>query len=259
MQLITEQETNNSSRNVEVVVSKDQIDTFNKDGLILIKKALNSKQVHLGREAIAESILNPGPHAEFLGEKDTKLSSKDLQEGNGNEIDLALPDHYSNWLLFQDQYSSVRCEKMKQFIQESKVAKIAAKIMQSTTAAFIYDHVICKVQSNLSDSSSSSIPWHQDLPYWNFDGKQIVSVWIPFDEMSASTSKDVLSFVIGSHTWGLFRPKHFVDGTPYDGTEHMDDMPDIEEMERLLFDHLMCVLAMCSFLILKLFMVQDRM
>lgn len=76
MQIITEQETNTSNRDVEVVVSKDQIDTFQKDGVILIKKALNSKQVHLGREAIAESILNPGPHAEFLGEKDARYQQK---------------------------------------------------------------------------------------------------------------------------------------------------------------------------------------
>lgn len=210
-------------------MSKDQIDTFNKDGVILIKKALNSKQINLGRESIAESILNPGPHAEFLGEKDTKAAPQDIKEGNSNETDLGL-HHNSNWNLFQDQYSSVRCKKMKQFIHESKLARIAAKVMQSTTASFIYDHVICKVQNNLSNQSSSRIPWHQDLPYWNFDGNQIVSVWIPFDEMSACASKDVLSFVIGSHKWGLFRPNHFVDATPYEGTEQMDDMPDIKEL-----------------------------
>jgi hypothetical protein len=75
-------------------------------------------------------------------------------------------------------------------------------------------------------------------------------VWIPVDDMSASTSKDVLSFVIGSHTWGLFRPKHFVDATPFEGTEHMDDMPDkiLKSwylLGRLLFNHLMYVLVMC--------------
>lgn len=58
MRIVTKHETN-SNRDVEVVVSKDQIDTFNKDGVILIKKALNSKTLVLMQNFLVRKIQRP--------------------------------------------------------------------------------------------------------------------------------------------------------------------------------------------------------
>lgn len=52
-------------------------------------------------------------------------------------------------------------------------------------------------------------------------------MWIPVDSM---TTEAAVTYIPGSHKWGLFRPRHFVDSSPYAGTEHLDDMPNIDEM-----------------------------
>ena len=59
------------------------------------------------------------------------------------------------------------------------------------------------------------------------DGSQIGSIWIPVDAMSEAAG---VSWVLGSHKWGLFRPRHFADASPYAGTEHLPAMPDVERL-----------------------------
>eukprot|EP00547_Thalassionema_nitzschioides_P008237 CAMPEP_0194226384 /NCGR_PEP_ID=MMETSP0156-20130528/41730_1 /TAXON_ID=33649 /ORGANISM="Thalassionema nitzschioides, Strain L26-B" /LENGTH=75 /DNA_ID=CAMNT_0038958723 /DNA_START=1 /DNA_END=224 /DNA_ORIENTATION=- len=44
-------------------------------------------------------------------------------------------------------------------------------------------------------------------------------------------SNDVaVEYILGSHRWGVFQPRHFVDASPYEGTDHMPPMPDIRQL-----------------------------
>jgi len=79
------------------------------------------------------------------------------------------------WTMFQDQFSSQRVPEMKHFVCHSSVGPLIAALMASKSATFFYDHVICKTPTN--SKRGASIPWHQDLPYWNINGKMIGSVW----------------------------------------------------------------------------------
>merc|ERR1712232_940805 len=65
-----------------------------------------------------------------------------------------------------------------------------------------------------------------DLPYWKVDGGQIGSVWIALDDMPEASS---VRYVRGSHRWGLFRPRHFVDASLYAGVS-LPAMPDVDAM-----------------------------
>jgi ectoine hydroxylase-related dioxygenase (phytanoyl-CoA dioxygenase family) len=211
----------------ELIVTQQHIETFRRDGVVLLKGVLDSKVVESGRLAVEDAIAHPGPQAEFIRANSTWTS---VSNDFGAPI---TPDRdKDDWIMFQDQFSSTRCPKMARFVrEESNVGRIAAELMQSKTATFFYDHVICKrpnLRSKQEKDESTSIPWHQDLPYWNVDGSQIASVWIPFDAMPED-STDGVTWIIGSHSWGLFRPRHFVDASPYEGTEHLPDMPPVED------------------------------
>mmetsp|Transcript_42961 Transcript_42961/g.84212 ORF Transcript_42961/g.84212 Transcript_42961/m.84212 type:complete len:235 (+) Transcript_42961:307-1011(+) len=129
------------------------------------------------------------------------------------------------WTMFQDQFSSQRVPEMKHFVCHSSVGPLIAALMASKSATFFYDHVICKTPTN--SKRGASIPWHQDLPYWNINGKMIGSVWVPLDKMSEDVG---VSWILGSHKWGLFRPQHFVDASPYEGSEYLPLMPDIADL-----------------------------
>lgn len=45
-------------------------------------------------------------------------------------------------------------------------------------------------------------PWHQDLPYYNVDGRLNVSMWCPVDPVPREST---LEFVAGSHDDGTAR------------------------------------------------------
>jgi ectoine hydroxylase-related dioxygenase (phytanoyl-CoA dioxygenase family) len=69
-------------------------------------------------------------------------------------------------------------------------------------------------------------PWHQDQPYYNVDGRQNVSFWIPVDPVNREST---LEFVAGSHLGPWLMPRSFMDAQAKwfpEGT--LADRPNIE-------------------------------
>lgn len=193
----------------------DEIQTFQRDGVVLLRGLLSATDVALAKSAIDGGIAQPGPMAEFIG-KDVKWNDLYADDAARRE-----------WSMFQDQFSAQRVPQMKQLACDTDIGRVIAQLMGSTSSTFFYDHVICKKPVTVRDAEQTRIPWHQDLPYWKVDGSQIASMWIPVDSM---TTEAAVTYIPGSHKWGLFRPRHFVDSSPYAGTEQLDDMPNIDEM-----------------------------
>ena len=75
----------------------------------------------------------------------------------------------------------------------SPAAEIAGRIMESSTATFLYDQMLVK-----EPGSQQRTPWHQDQPYWAVSGFQVCSIWMPLDPVPREVS---LEFVRGSHRW----------------------------------------------------------
>ena len=57
-------------------------------------------------------------------------------------------------------------------------------------------------------STRQPTPWHQDQPYYNIEGRQNVSFWIPVDPVSRAST---LEFVAGSHRGPWLMPRSFMD------------------------------------------------
>jgi ectoine hydroxylase-related dioxygenase (phytanoyl-CoA dioxygenase family) len=69
-------------------------------------------------------------------------------------------------------------------------------------------------------------PWHQDQPYYNVEGRQNVSFWIPADPVNREST---LEFVAGSHLGPWLMPRSFMDAQAKwfpEGT--LADLPNIE-------------------------------
>lgn len=81
------------------------------------------------------------------------------------------------------------------------------------------------------DSAEQRTPWHQDQSYWPIAGERVLSVWVPFDPVSAETG--ALRYVKGSHLWGQrFTPTDFgpkqraVPGVAGDPAPDVDAHPE---------------------------------
>jgi ectoine hydroxylase-related dioxygenase (phytanoyl-CoA dioxygenase family) len=69
-------------------------------------------------------------------------------------------------------------------------------------------------------------PWHQDQPYYNIDGMQNVSMWIPVDPVARSAT---LEFVAGSHKGPWLMPRTFMDHQAQWFPEgSLQDLPNVE-------------------------------
>lgn len=111
-------------------------------------------------------------------------------------------DDYCNW---------ERIPEFQRVVRESPAARLAAELMDSTTAQFFHDHVLVK-----EPGTQKPTPWHQDIPYYFVDGMQTVSFWIPVEPVRAAT----LRLIAGSHRWPRWvKPVKWLDDAGFYGDE----------------------------------------
>ncbi len=128
---------------------------------------------------------------------------------------------------FSDRYLWPSHAWMHNFCAHSDLPAIAGQLMESSTARLYFDHIFFR-----DAGTRQKTPWHQDRPYWPFQGKQIASVWVALE--GCSLQSGVLSFVGGSHRWGkVFAPTAFSKTTGsaeflQSGSAYSEPMPDID-------------------------------
>lgn len=149
------------------LISQNDIDTFQRDGVVLIKGLL-ADHIEDIKEGIAQNMEHPGPYA-----------AENLKAGEAGRFF----DDYCNWQ---------RIEPFKKVIETSPAAEVAADLMQSQSVQMFHDHVLVK-----EPGTSKATPWHSDGPYYFVDGQQTVSFWSPVDPVTSAS----LRCVAGSHKW----------------------------------------------------------
>lgn len=150
-----------------------------RDGAVCVRNAFSPEFVALATEAVDANVASLSPNA--------KRASYD---GDG-----AFIEDFCNWQ---------RIEPMQRFITQSPAAQIAASLMDTGTVRLYHDHVLVK-----EPGTTQRTPWHQDLPYYNVDGRLNVSMWFPVDPVPIEST---LEFVAGSHLGPWFMPRSFLDG-----------------------------------------------
>ena len=187
---VTSQST---TRDQKELITKDEIEYFQKHGCVVIRNVFNDKHLRLIAQGIEENMNNPGPYA----------SENEVTEGR-------FFDDYCNWQ---------KNQSFKDVAFTSPAGELASKAMKSKTATFYHDHVLVK-----NPATPKATPWHQDSPYYFIGGRQTISLWIPIDPVSDAT----LRFISGSHLWGrLVRPVRWNDGDSdfYKETHDLDFQP----------------------------------
>jgi ectoine hydroxylase-related dioxygenase (phytanoyl-CoA dioxygenase family) len=169
---------------------------FARDGAVCVRDAVAPEHVELARRAIDANLADLSPLA--------KRASADE--------DGAFVEDFCNWQ---------RLPEIERFIGESGVAGIAAELMDATTVRLYHDHVLVK-----EPGTRQRTPWHQDQPYYNIDGRQNVSMWLPVDSVPRETT---LEFVAGSHRGEWFMPRSFLDDeAKWFPAGTLAELPDIE-------------------------------
>ncbi len=186
-----------NSRAARRSLPPEQIEAFARDGATLIRGLFSAAELALLRAGIDANLAHPSPRA--------KVAS--TREDPGWFI-----EDFCNW---QDNAA------YRRFIFGSALGEVGAQLMRSSAARLYHDHMLTK-----EPGTKARTPWHQDQPYYNIEGAQNCSFWIPVDAVSREST---LEFIAGSHTGPWLMPRSFMDAQAKWFPEgSLADLPDIE-------------------------------
>lgn len=179
-------------------VSAVDVENFQRDGAVCLRRLFSPAEIELLRAGIDANLAQPSPRA--------KVASRADDPG-------FFIEDFCNW---QEN------ERYRRFIFDSGLGEVAGKLMKSSTARLYHDHMLTK-----EAGTRQRTPWHQDQPYYNIEGRQNCSFWIPVDPVSRPAT---LELVAGSHLGPWLMPRSFMDAQAKwfpEGT--LEDLPEIEQ------------------------------
>jgi ectoine hydroxylase-related dioxygenase (phytanoyl-CoA dioxygenase family) len=179
------------------MISPADIADFQRDGAVVLRQLFTAREIGWLSAGVDWNLANLSPRA--------KVASPADDPGR-------FVEDFCTW---QDN------PHYRRFIFETAIASVAGELMQSGCARLYHDHMLTK-----EAHTRQRTPWHQDQPYYNIEGRQNVSFWIPVDPVSRETT---LEFVGASHRGPWLMPRSFMDAEARwfpDGS--LADLPDID-------------------------------
>ena len=183
---------------VAPVITAELKAAFEADGVVKVPGAVDEEWIERIRQDAQRQLDDPGPWV------------TDTNPGAATDR------------LFTTRYRWQSEPAIRDFVFSSPIAAMVAALTGSTTMRFYFDHLLVK-----EPHTAAPTPWHQDIPYWPFLGKQIVSAWV--SASSSSVSDSALEFVRGSHRWGAYyAPESFDGESGWTQDFEGEPVPDIE-------------------------------
>jgi len=178
-------------------ITGEAIDTFQRDGIVLLKGLFDEGWVEHLREAVAQDMAAPSP------------MWKDVNRGGTGNF-------------FGDTFVWAHVPGFRKFLRESPVAEVAATVMRATKTNLFFDQILAK-----APGTSTPTIWHHDQPFWPVAGEQVCTVWLALDPVTAENG--AVEYVKGSHRWGKrFKAESFDKDESY--AEDLPPVPDIEHL-----------------------------
>ncbi len=179
------------------VVTPEVVAAYQRDGAVVLRGILNAEEVATLQRGIDANLAQPSPRAIVASRPD--------------DPGFFIED-FCNW---QDNagYRSTAFE--------TPLAHAARLLMKSSTVRLYHDHMLTK-----EPGTRAPTPWHQDQPYYNVEGFQNTSFWIPVDAVRRHST---LEFLAGSHQGPWLMPRTFMSNEARWFPEgSLAELPDIE-------------------------------
>ncbi|MEO7243079.1 MAG: phytanoyl-CoA dioxygenase family protein [Variovorax sp.] len=176
-------------------ITREDIATFERDGVVCLRGMFDADWCSALLKA-TEDVMASGAG---------RVREPKLGEGQGR--------FYSN------VYLGDLDPRFRRLCNLSPAPVIAAELMQCDSVRFYYDQIFVKLPG-----TSAPTPWHNDLPFWPFQGEDLISIWIALTPVSKATSG--VQYVAGSHRWGTMFQAVTPDYDPRFADPSMQPCPD---------------------------------
>lgn len=176
-----------------------QISDYQRDGAVVLRGVVSASEIEMLRRGIDRVVEQPSARA--------KVASSPDDPG-------FFIEDFCRWRDI-GEFSDV--------VFGSNLPAVAASLMGSETVTHYHDHVLVK-----EPGTRQRTPWHQDQPYYDVEGRQNVSFWIPVDPVARDAC---LELVAGSHRGPWCMPRSFLDHQAKWFPEgSLAELPDVEAL-----------------------------
>lgn len=158
-------------------ISEEAIRQYAADGAVCVRGQFDGDWIELMREACVRTMSDPAAKPRAV------------------EVD----DEADPGFFFMSAHMSRKDPDFRRYVMDSPAGEIAGRVMGLDEVRFFYDQLFIK-----EPGTQAPTPWHNDLPFWNFAGENIASVWLALSPVDTAGSG--LVYVAGSHRWNkLYR------------------------------------------------------
>ena len=181
------------------VLSQAEIDRFQADGFLLVKDFFSHEELDRFGESMDTAV-----------QRRTSGDNRNLTDKNLYEQTFV-----QCMGLWEDEPS------VRPFTFHPELCAAAAALLQTDCIRLWHDQALYK------EAGGRQTDAHLDYPFWPVDKPDLVSVWIPFDDVGPGGG--MMSYVQGSHTMGI---NQFVDIGQLRGGEPLDLLQTPEVAKR---------------------------
>ena len=153
------------TRDHKELISREQVEAFRKDGVIVVRQAIDRAGVIALRNAIERDIQRPGPF----------VHSYTPQDGRGR--------FYGNLRTWETDSA------FRHFCFESSLPALTASLLETDRVNLLYDQLFVT-----EPATQNSTRWHNDQPYWPIRGRDVVSFWMSPDGVSKDSGSGNMTF-----------------------------------------------------------------
>jgi ectoine hydroxylase-related dioxygenase (phytanoyl-CoA dioxygenase family) len=161
-------------------ITAAEIEKYQNDGFLVIDDFLNSEELEVWRAAVTQAV------KERNGIKipGTEIKTTD-DDGTNSEF-----DYFSNVF---DQLLNLwqTNEQVKELILDKRIGKMAAQLAGVDGIRAWHDQALIK------RPWANPTAWHLDTPFWSFDSRNSISIWIALDD--ATLENGCLFFIPDSY------------------------------------------------------------
>jgi len=187
-------------------VTAREVERFWDDGVVHLPGIIDTEVLADLEPAIEDMLV--GTTVADLSEMGDQLAGRAVRgPGAGGRFRSGV-DH---WLV-DDRFARFACD--------GPLPEIVGTLLRSHTIRLYEDSLLVKEPGTVEPTA-----FHTDISYFQVDGTQVCTTWVPFDP--AGPDNGAVVYVRGSHRWVReFRPNLFVTDEPIPGTDG-EVVPDI--------------------------------
>lgn len=154
-------------------ITREQINRYRTNGYLVIENFLDDRELALWRECTEKAV------AERLGDSI-------LVHTNQTDPDSFYARVFTQCLRLADTHDG-----MRELIFDVRLGRIAGRLAGVTGIRIWHDQALIKPPHGNPTS------WHLDDPYWSFDSRDAISMWVALDD--ATIENGCLWYLPGTH------------------------------------------------------------